>query len=195
MSLEQQIDIIKKAGNLGESLPGLDSDSVIDNILENSKELKANSEIIEAEKKDNIDRGMTEENATKEAEKQLADSVEKIRSSMKAFIEEEIAYIKINYKIFKDGLDSIPSDVQLTTANILLPPAIAVPAATPNPIYAINLAKTTKNAISGVLNKITLAFLEIIKSSTRISYELPSSLLTLYNQLKVLENTISEIPL
>lgn len=195
MSLEEQKQIVKNAGDLGKDLPGLNEKSVIDNILSKSEELESVNSIIEEEKLDNIDRGMSESDANKEANEQIEEAKNTVNEKIKQSVNEEISNIKIQYKIFSEGLETIPSDVQSTIANILLPPAIAVPAAAPNPIYSLNLAKTAKNALSDTLNRIILAFTEIIKSATKILYELPQSLLMLYSQLKTTKKLIDTIPL
>jgi hypothetical protein len=49
MSLQQQKDLLDKLGNLGEPIPGLDIDPIIENLAKKSEELKTVTESIDSE--------------------------------------------------------------------------------------------------------------------------------------------------
>ena len=65
MSLENQTQIIDKIGGLGESIPGLNSNSIIQNLLKNSKELSTYYDSIPQDVEENVQRGMSREEAQK----------------------------------------------------------------------------------------------------------------------------------
>jgi type IV secretory pathway VirB4 component len=195
MSLEKQKKLIEESGALGLSIPGLSLEPIIKNIMEKSRELKEQREMIEEEKKENEERGMRKEDAKNEADKKLQEIIERYKESLKEVVSEQITIIKQHYRNFKDGLERIPSDVKSVIANIALPPAISVPPSAPNPIYALNLAKTTKSSIIGTLSIIIISFTEILKAANKILFVLPESILSLFEKVKVASEIISSIPI
>jgi DNA repair exonuclease SbcCD ATPase subunit len=195
MSLEKQKELVASSGALGLSIPGLSLEPIIKNIMEKSKELKSHKEMIEEEVKENKERGMDPNEAKKEGEKKLKELIEKYKKSLKEAVEEQITLIKQHYKNFKEGLESIPEDVKAIIANILLPPTISAPPAAPNPIYALNLAKTTKNSIAGTLSVIIISFTEILKAANKILFLLPEPILSLFEKIKTVSQLISSIPI
>ena len=195
MSLEKQKQLIASSGSLGLSIPGLSIDPIVKNIMDKSEELKSHKEMIEEEKKENEERGMSKEDAKKEAEAKLKEVIERYKKSIKEAAEEQIIIIKQHYKNFKEGLESIPSDVKAVIANIALPPAISVPPGSPNPIYALNLAKTAKSSISGTLSTIIISFTEILKAANKILFVLPEPILSLFEKVKTASGIINGIPI
>jgi hypothetical protein len=185
MSLEKQKKLVEESGALGLSIPGLSLEPIIKNIMEKSGELKAQKEMIEEEIKENQERGMKKEDAKKEGEKKLKELIDGYKKNLKESVEEQITLIKQHYKNFKEGLESIPEDVKAVIANIALPPAISVPPAAPNPIYAINLAKTAKSSIAGTLSVIIISFTEILKAANKILFVLPEPIVSLYEKVKM----------
>jgi predicted RNase H-like HicB family nuclease len=194
MSLDEQKRLIEQAGNLGESLPGLNLNSILENIVKQSDELKTQYEIVEQEVEENIARGESEADARKEAEEKIKQTLNAYKESIREVAIEQIAIIKQQYRIFKEGLERIPADVKLVIANIALPPAISVPPGTPNPIYALNIAKTAKSSLAGTLSIIIFAFTEILKAANKIFFVLPQSLLALYENIKTLSTVLNTIP-
>jgi hypothetical protein len=195
MSLEKQKQLIASSGSLGLSIPGLSIDPIVKNIMDKSAELKSHKEMIEEEKKENEERGMNKEDAKKEADAKLKEVIEKYKKSIKEAAEEQIILIKQHYKNFKEGLESIPSDVKAVIANIALPPAISVPPGAPNPVYALNLAKTAKSSISGTLSIIIISFTEILKAANKILFVLPEPILSLFEKVKTASGIINGIPI
>jgi seryl-tRNA synthetase len=195
MSLEKQKQLVTSSGALGLSIPGLSLEPIIKNIMDKSAELKAQKEMIQEEIKENEERGMKKEDAKKEGEKKLNELIEKYKKSIKEAVEEQITLIKQHYKNFKEGVENIPDDVKAVIANIILPPAISAPPAAPNPVYAVNLAKTAKNSIAGTLSVIIISFTEILKAANKILFVLPESILSLFEKIKTFSQLISTIPI
>lgn len=195
MTLIRQKELILQAGELGENLPGLNLDTILENLAKKSDEVKAQYDIAESEIADNVSRGMSEDDAKKEAENKIKEILNAYKESIRESVIEQITIIKQQYRVFKEGLARIPDDVQAVIANIALPPAITVPPGGPNPIYALNLAKTTKNALAGTLSIIIVAFTEILKVATKILFVLPNSLLSLYEKLKTTSTILNSIPI
>lgn len=195
MSLEKQISLVEESGMLGESIPGLELDLILENLAQKSDELKSQYDAIEAQIEENVSRGMPREQARAEAESQIESIKKTAKERLKQPVVEQITIIKQQYKVVKEGLKSIPEDVTAVAANILLPPAISVPPAAPNPLYAINLAATSKNALSSTLSTMIIAFTEMVKAANIIQFVLPVPILSLYESIKELSSLIDSIPL
>lgn len=195
MSLEKQISLVEESGMLGESIPGLELDLILENLAQKSDELKSQYDAIEAQIEENVSRGMPREQARAEAESQIESIKKTAKEGLKQPVVEQITIIKQQYKVVKEGLKSIPEDVTAVAANILLPPAISVPPAAPNPLYAINLAATSKNALSSTLSTMIIAFTEMVKAANIIQFVLPVPILSLYESIKELSSLIDSIPL
>jgi hypothetical protein len=56
MSLEPQIELLSKLGSLGESIPGLDIDPIVENLVKKSEELKTVTESIDSEEEEENER-------------------------------------------------------------------------------------------------------------------------------------------
>jgi len=194
MSLEQQEALIVKLGDGGDSIPGLEIEPVIENITEKSEELKGYTKVVDEEVQENIDRGMSPDDARKEAAEKTEEITTEFKESIKQAVSEKITIIKQEYKVIQDGLIRIPEDVTGIIANILLPPAIAAPAAAPNPVYALNLAKSSKNILSGLLNTIATAFTAMLQAANQILFVLPAPVLLLAEQLAILKTLVDSIP-
>jgi len=194
MSLEKQKELILSAGDLGLAIPGLAILAIIEKIVEKSQEVKVQVEIIEKEREALEAQGFDKEQAKADAKKKKKEMIDKFKENIKDFVNEQIALIKQQYKIFMDGLKRIPEDVKTAIQNIALPPAITVPPGGPNPLYALNIAKQTKAALVGTLGIIVLAFTEILKAATKILFVLPDSLLSLFEQIKTAFTIIKSIP-
>ena len=194
MSLEKQKELIESAGDLGLAIPGLAIIAIIEKIVEKSQEVKVQVEIIEKEREALEAQGFDKEQAKADAKEKKKAMIDKFKENIKEFVTEQIALIKQQYKIFMDGLKRIPEDVKAAIANIALPPGITVPPGAPNPIYALNLAKQTKAALVGTLGIIVLAFTEILKAATKISFVLPDAILSVFEQIKTAFTIINSIP-
>jgi hypothetical protein len=216
MSLQQQKDLLDKLGNLGEPIPGLDIDPIIENLAKKSEELKTVTESIDSEEEEENERARRSEKkkktpeekktaeeerkkkreeAKKKAEAQKKKIIEDYKKNIRKTVQEEIDIIKYNYKIFTDAIESIPPDVSALITNIALPPAITVPPGAPNPLYAINLAKQGKNTLGRTLSSSIVAFSQVLKASNAIKFELPKSILDLFDKIAFVNSIISSIPL
>jgi hypothetical protein len=194
MSIKRQKDLIEKSSDLGENIPGLNVDKIVENLAKNSTEVKNQVKIIEEEVDENIERGMDENEAKEEAKKKIKDTIKQYKDSIRDAVIEQIAIIKQQFKIFKEGLQRIPADVKAAITNIALPPSISAPPGAPNPIYALNLVKTTKNALVATLAIMIVAFTAILIAANKISFVLPNSILSLFEKIKISSTTINTIP-
>jgi hypothetical protein len=231
MSLEPQIQLLNKLGNLGSSIPGLNIDPIIENLVEKSEELKTITESIDSEEEEENERetrsekrkerkdekerkkaGKTEkteqekeakkaerekkrEEFKKKAEEKKKKIIEDYKKNIRKTVQEEIDIIKQNYKVFKDAIESIPPDVSALIANIFLPPGITAPPGVFNPIYAYNIAKQGKNTLGRTLNSSIVAFSQVLKAATAIKFQIPKSILDLFDKISAVNSVISSIPL
>jgi hypothetical protein len=194
MSLQRQKQLIEELSNLGENIPGLDVDIIIENIAKNSDEIKSQVQMIEEEVDENIERGMDENQAKEEGKQKIKDIIKKYKESIRDAIIEQITIIKLQFKVFKEGLAQIPADVKATIANLALPPAITVPPGGPNPIYAVNLASTTKRALIATLSVMIIAFTAMLIASNKIFFVLPNTILSLFEKISTFSKLLNTIP-
>ena len=214
MSLQPQIELLSKLGSLGESIPGLKVEPIVENLVKKSEEIKTATESIDEEEEEENERetrserrkerkaererkkaGKKKEEFKKKAEEQIKKIVGNYKSQMNVIVSENIIGITQSYKVFKDSIESIPPDVNALIANILLPPAITAPPGAPNPLYAFNLTIQGKNTLSRTLNSAIVAFTEVLKLSTAIKFEIPKPILDLFDKISVVNNLINKIPL
>jgi polyhydroxyalkanoate synthesis regulator phasin len=194
VSLENQTQIIDKIGGLGESIPGLNSNSIIQNLLKNSKELSTYYDSIPQDVEENVQRGMSREEAQKKSDEDIKNVTESYKKGIEKGIKDKITSMKQNYKIFKDSVDSIPEDITALISNIALPATVTAPPGAPNPIYALNLAKQGKNTLGRTLNTAISAFTQLLKDANSIGFEMPTSILNLFEKISTINTLISSIP-
>lgn len=194
MSIARQKELINDSGDLGEQIPGLNVNSVVENLAKKSAEVKTQIEIIEVEINENVERGMPREQAKEEAKEKRKELIEKYKESISEIVPEQIAIIKQQFKVVKEGLKRIPDDVKAAIANIALPPAVSAPPSAPNPVYAFNLVKTTKNALLGTLAVMIVAFTSMLLAANKISFVFPTSILSLFESIKTMSGLINGIP-
>lgn len=194
MGLEKQIAVMEKLGSMGESIPGLEVDKIVQNIIDKNEALAEQKAQLEKEREALIASGKTAEEADSEIVKLVKAIVDPYVKQVETMVKDKVNEIKLEYKKIKEGLASIPEDIQAAVANILLPPAIAAPPAAPNPVYALNLAKQSKNALTTTLNVITAALLALLKAATAILFEVPDSILAIVDIIVTISNAIKTIP-
>lgn len=194
MALDSQLSSALKLGDLGETIPGLNVDSVIENLVKKDEGMKNYLKLIEDERIENIERGMTEEEAKKEAAAKSKEAVETMKKNMKPAVEEDITKMKQEYKIAKEAIESIPGEAQTTAALIVVPPAISTPPSAANPAYTIGVATQTKKSLSKSLSIATSALTTLILIATKLKFELPPVILNLVNALNIATTALSIIP-
>jgi seryl-tRNA synthetase len=194
MAIEDQLKLISKLDKLGTNIPGLNVDSVLNNLIEKNDALKSQVEIFNKSKEENIERGMTKEEAEAKVKEAKSKAIEDAKAQMKPMVTEEITKMKQEYKIAKDTLDSIPAEVQATVATIAMPPAISVPPSAPNPIYSLGVALQTKKNLMKTLNIVISALTQIILIANKLKFELPTAVTSLVATLTSVTGLLSKIP-
>ena len=194
MSLEEQAKAVKKLGSLGTDIPGLNADSVIENILKKDENLGKYLEMVDAAKEEKIERGMTQEQADKEAEAIKKETLDKAKENLKPQVEEDIIKMKQEYKTAKEALDSIPSEAQTAIALAIVPPAISAPPSTANPAYTLGIATQTKKNLLKTLNVVLSSLTTVITIANKLKFELPQVVTALVTALTVATNALSVIP-
>ena len=123
MSLESQIQLLSKLGNLGESVPGLNIDPIIENLAKKSEELKTVTESIDSEEEEENERETrSEKKKERKAEKERkkegkAEKTEQEKEAQKAEREKKRAETKKKAeekkkKIIEDYKKNIRKKVQ-----------------------------------------------------------------------------------
>jgi hypothetical protein len=194
MSLEDQSKAVGKLGELGLSIPGLNVDSVIENLIKKDENLGKYLKMISDARKEKIGRGMSKEDADKEAEDEKKKVLDKVKENLKPMVEEEIIKMKQEYKTAKEALDSIPGEAQAAIAAAALPPAVTAPPGAPNPAYTLAMALQTKKNILKILNIVLSSLTTVMMIANKLKFELPASILKLVEALNIATTALSIIP-
>jgi hypothetical protein len=192
MALEDQAKAITKLGSLGTDIPGLNADSVIENLIKKDENLGKYLTMIDNAKAEKIYRGMSEEEADKATEEAKKKVLEEIKKNLKPAVEEDIIKMKQEYKTAKEALDSIPTETQATVATAALPAAL--PPAVPNPAYTLGIALQTKKNLLKTLNIVLSSLTTVITLANKLKFELPPVVLTLVSTLTIVTTGLSLIP-
>lgn len=194
MGLEANSALMDKLGSLGESLPGLDLDKIIENMAKKAEAIKAQLNSIKEEADDlrNRDR-ITAEEAKKMVKDKMKAIVDKFKENIKRMVQDAIAEIQAAWKEIKTQIEQIPKDVKTAIAAILTPPAIGP--VSPNPIYAVQVASQTKSILVAILNALVSNILKLTKAATMIFFPVPAPVLIAGDTVKALDTVINSIPL
>lgn len=192
MALEDQAKAVTKLGSLGTDIPGLNADKVIENLIKRDQNLGRYLKMIDEAKAQKIERGMSEEEADKESEEAKKKLLDELKKGLKPSVEEDIIKMKQEYKIAKEALDSIPTEVQATVVNAALPAAL--PPAVPNPAYTLGVALQTKKNLLKTLNIVLSSLTTVITLANKLKFELPPVVLTLVSTLTIVTTGLSLIP-
>jgi len=192
MALEDQAKAVTKLGSLGTDIPGLNADSVIENLIKKDENLGKYLKMIDDSKAQKIERGMSEEDANKESDEAKKKLLEELKRSLKPAVEEDIIKMKQEYKTAKEALDSIPTETQATVATAALPAAL--PPAVPNPAYTLGIALQTKKNLLKTLNIVLSSLTTVIMLANKLKFELPPVVLTLVSTLTIVTTGLSLIP-
>jgi hypothetical protein len=195
MALEKQTALIIELGTMGEKIPGLDPEPIIQNIIDKSEAIKDKITLIQAKYDQYKARDkMTKDEAKQKAKEEIKKIINDYKEALIAMVNEKIAQIKAEWKRIKEALLAIPEDIKSAIQNILTPPAITVPPAAPNPIYALEVAAQTKRILLGILNTIAPSMITLIGAATLILFELPEPVLAVGATIKALDTLINTIP-
>jgi len=162
----------------GTSLPGLDFDNIVRNIVETNPEYKTILDTYDGESRSN-------------QKQKMIDYLSK--PSSKAYIDSQISIIEINYSNLTSGLTQMQEGIISATASNAIPPAIATGIA-PNPVYELIENKTKKNMLLTATDGLTLCLSNLIQSALNIYFVLPDEVLNMINILGALKNSIKQIP-
>jgi NACalpha-BTF3-like transcription factor len=195
MALEKQTALLLELGTMGEGIPGLDPTPIIENIVAKSEAIRDKITLIQVKYDQyRARKKMTDEEAKAELKKEVKKTIDDYKEILKKQVEMVIAQIKAEWKKIKEALLAIPEDVISAIQNILVPPAITVPPAAPNPIYALEVAAQTKRMLLGILNTISPSLITLIGAATLILFELPEPVLIVGATIKALDMIINTIP-
>jgi hypothetical protein len=192
MAIDDQTKAVTELGSLGIDIPGLNADSVIENIIKKDETLGKYLKMIDSAKAEKIERGMTKEEADKAAEDSKKEVIDEVKNNLKPSVEEDIIKMKQEYKTAKEALDSIPVEVQATVATAALPAAL--PPAVPNPTYTLGIALQTKKNLLKTLNIVLSSLTAVLMIANKLKFELPEAVLTLVKTLGTVTSGLSAIP-
>lgn len=194
MAIEDQTKAISELGKLGENIPGLSVDKVLDNLVQKNDALKSQFENLNKVKEENIERGMTEDEAAAKVDEAKKKAIEDAKKNLKPMVEEEIIKMKQEYKTAKEALDSIPTEVQTTMALTVVPTAISVPPSSANPAYTLGIALQTKKSLLKTLNIVLSSLTTVMMLANKLKFELPAPILKLVETLSIVTQGLSLIP-
>lgn len=193
--IEKQKKLFLESGKIGISIPGLDRDEILEKLASLDPQIKKIIDTIQAGIEKRVKRGdITEEEAEEIVAEEVEKTIEAFKKNSETIVEEKIAEINQNWTVFKESIESIPSDVKAAITNLTLPPTVSVPPAAPNPVWAINLIKQTKNSLVRTLSVAVAAFALVLKNANQIKFEIPDFILDTFDKIKVAFTVINTIP-
>jgi hypothetical protein len=194
MAIADQQKAILELGKLGRDIPGLNADSVIENLIKKDENLGKYFEMMDAAKEEKIYRGMSEEEAEAAVAADKEKMVEDLKKSIKPSVEEDIIKMKQEYKIAKEALDSIPDEVKSVMAGTIIPPAISAPPSAANPLYTLNVALQAKKNMLKTLNIVLSSLTAVMLLANKLKFELPKAVTALVATLATVTGVLSKIP-
>jgi hypothetical protein len=166
-------DLIIKLGNdEGLAIPGLNTDSILEEIAKQNKDLQAALSQVSPEEAKNI--------------------IKRFKETLRDEVEEKITIIKINANTIQSGIENLRDTITAAIRNIAIPPATG--AVTPNPIYSASVALQTKKQLSTSLSVLFSAFAIMLGAAVSIKFSLPQSILALLSGLVTVKALIDTIP-
>lgn len=193
------------------SIPGLDTDSIVDSLLKNNPDYKSNIENIDAAA-ENIEKQEQEESQRKEdlgdnyikktqlytkeeITKVKTDMITMYKSNLKPQVDRSILKIKISYQNIIDGIDNIKSSISNFSTSQLVPSTLVAGSATgtANPAYTALQLKIFKSQLSNLLGPLFAAMIDIVNTSDEIQYKIPDSISNVFKTLISLKNTIDKL--
>lgn len=194
MALAEQIKLLSELDSLGKDIPGLNINAIIENLVEKADAVKEQIEVIKQVKEENMERGMTEEEAEAKIKEEKDKLIEEAKQKFEPMVKEEITKMKQEYTIAKEAIDSIPNEVESIMAATVIPPAISAPPSTANPLYTLKLALQAKKGLMKTLNIVLAALTKVITIANKLMFALPTVVLDLVKALATVTNTLDKIP-
>lgn len=191
---KKQKELFNKTGDLGDKIPGLDKDTIIEELAKKEPTIKASIEKIQQAANEDVELGMSEEEATEKAKEEIKKMIDGYKKNIEDFVNTRIIEINQQYTVFKKSVESIPDDVKGVITNIALPATVTAPPGAPNPVYALNLAKSTKNSIAITLSAAIAAFAVVLKLCTELKFKLPDSILSIFDKISGFSKLLESIP-
>jgi hypothetical protein len=191
-AIKEQINLFLETS--GPKVPGLDKDAILVSLASKEPALKKQFDDIQKGINEDIEAGMSEEDAKEKAKEDQIMIIEKYKESMDGYVDERIAEINKQYDVFLKSAKAIPETVAIAIANIALPSTISVPPAAPNPIYSIGVAKQIKASLGIILSSAVISFGIIVKLSSELKFKLPEQVLKVFDTLKTFNGLLKSIP-
>jgi hypothetical protein len=181
-TLVQVEEALEELSKGGPSIPGLDIDAVIKNIVDiQVKSLEG--KIYEV--------ADTVEQAKEDIEAMRVQLTEYLSTGdAKAAIKAEIDNIKTSAKAATIAIKEIPTSITKMIAENAIPPMITVPPAPPNPINVGLKVLIARSDFKTIIETIGKILSDLLKSALKIKFEVPNSILAMVNILATLKNTI-----
>ena len=159
------------------SIPGLEFDSVVDNLVEK----KYSTQLSEC----------TTQSERSELKGRLTEYY--MNGEGKTAVKMEIASIKSNFVAAKEQLTSVSTAISGTIASNAIPSVIGTASPNPASILAENVVK--KNQLSAMLNSISACLVNLMRSAVSLYFPLPNSVISLTNTLAETKSALNSIPL
>lgn len=169
--LEKMRKIMEDLSKGGVSLPGLDPDSIIKNIVKTQYE------------------PLISQFPTKqEGEAFLKEMEDYMLKNGKEEIITEISKIKTSFKQVKDSISQLTIGISSMITSIALPPSIP---GVQNPIFSLNEGLSKFNTIKTLLNQANTAVSDMIGSALKLKYPLPQVALSVVGGLATVNNLLN----
>lgn len=178
VQMQETLQSLLEDGSGGSSLPGLDFDSIVNNLIEKRY-------------------AFLKELSPSERQKKEEEIIEYYNTTASNEINSNIAKIKKSYSSINNQIITLQESIAGATASNAIPSVITTgsAASVPNPAYALMENKQKVGTLKSLIETTSSSFVELLDSSLKIDFELPDSILTLIETFKTLKQSLSNIPI
>lgn len=157
------------------TIPGLDFDSIVDNLIKNVPDYKAALASVSEEEKPAIIAAFKKDYETRGRQE----------------VEKSINKIKTLVGNVQAGISQTTEQIETTVASMVTPSVIG--SAAPNPLYIIMDAKIKKNAIKTSVDSLTKDMVELLNVAIDLYFPLPDYVLAFVEAISLLRKGIDLI--
>lgn len=175
-SVQEMKDLLDEI-NQDSSVPGLDFDSVVDNMVEKQNKVQLDA---------------CETPAERTAMKtKLVDYQKTIGSS---FVNEQMNTIKSSYTTVKDGVVNLNAAIGTLAVQLATPSVITAPPGSANPIVTMAKQTESKNNLLNACQILLSAFSKLLQAAVNILFEVPDSIIVLLQTINTIKTTLNALP-
>jgi hypothetical protein len=175
--MQTALDKLINAGAL--PIPGLDYDTVVNNLIQVKYKEELDKCPTESERKAAVDSLL--EYYKKNAKDQIMREINTIKSAYSSAVAQS-KYVK----------DSIAATIAASSIPSVITTGSAV--SVPNPVYGLIENKQKKNSLLAILEQLGKMLIDLLHSAIAIAFEIPDTIITLIDSIVPIKSALMAIP-